>query len=91
MLSPGARLIPIVLLALWRLGAVHVPLFTAFAGPSIALRVKAAKASLIVTDPATIRRLTEHGFGTLCRRIRDIYLGSYHALGNNAMMYAGWM
>jgi acetyl-CoA synthetase len=50
-LMAKTRQLPIVLLALWRLGAVHVPLFTAFAGPSIALRVKAAKASLIVTDP----------------------------------------
>lgn len=43
--------LPVVLLALWRLGAVHVPLFTAFAGPAIATRVHAARASLIIADP----------------------------------------
>ena len=41
---------PVVALALWRLGAVYVPLFTAFAGPSIALRVHAAQAALVVAD-----------------------------------------
>lgn len=50
-LMAKTRQLPIVLLALWRLGAVHVPLFTAFAGPSIALRVNAAHASLVITDP----------------------------------------
>ncbi|MCA1307396.1 AMP-binding protein [Microbacterium esteraromaticum] len=43
--------LPIVLLAIWRLGAVHVPLFTAFAGPAIATRVNGARAALIVVDP----------------------------------------
>lgn len=50
-LMTKTRQLPIVLLALLRLGAVHVPLFTAFAGPAIAMRVHAARASLIVTDP----------------------------------------
>ncbi|MBS0506334.1 MAG: AMP-binding protein [Proteobacteria bacterium] len=50
-LMAKTRQLPIVLLALWRLGAVHVPLFTAFAGPAIAMRVQAAQASLIVSDP----------------------------------------
>lgn len=42
--------LPVVLLALWRLGAVHVPLFTAFAGPAIAQRVRGAAAVLVVAD-----------------------------------------
>ena len=42
--------LPIVLVALWRLGAIEVPLFTAFAGPAIAVRVNGAEASLIVAD-----------------------------------------
>jgi acetyl-CoA synthetase len=50
-LMAKTRQLPIVLLALWRLGAIHVPLFTAFAGPSIALRLNAAHASLVITDP----------------------------------------
>ncbi len=50
-LMAKTRQLPIVLLALWRLGAVQVPLFTAFAGPAIALRVNAAVAKLVVADP----------------------------------------
>lgn len=50
-LMAKARQLPIVLLALWRLGAVQVPLFTAFAGPAIAMRVNSAHARLIVADP----------------------------------------
>lgn len=45
-----SRQLPIVLLALWRLGAVHVPLFTAFAGEAIAMRLKSADARLIIAD-----------------------------------------
>jgi acetyl-CoA synthetase len=41
----------VTLLALWRLGAVHVPLFTAFADGAIRLRVESAGARLIVTEP----------------------------------------
>ncbi|PXY33503.1 AMP-binding protein [Prauserella endophytica] len=39
------------LLAIWRLGAVHVPLFTAFAPPAIALRTAASGARFVVADP----------------------------------------
>lgn len=42
--------LPVVAMALWRLGAVYVPLFTAFAGPAIKMRVHAAGARLIVAD-----------------------------------------
>ena len=49
LMAKGQQL-PVVALALWRLGAVYVPLFTAFAAPSIALRVNAAQAGLVVAD-----------------------------------------
>jgi acetyl-CoA synthetase len=49
-LMEKTRQLPIVLVALWRLGAVEVPLFTAFAGPAIAVRVNGAEAALIVAD-----------------------------------------
>ncbi|MCC3289927.1 AMP-binding protein [Arthrobacter sp. zg-Y1110] len=39
-----------VLLGLWRLGAVHVPLFTAFATPAISVRLSASGARLVVAD-----------------------------------------
>lgn len=39
-----------MLVAIWRLGAVHVPLFTAFAPPAIALRLKGSGAKVVVCD-----------------------------------------
>lgn len=42
----------VTLMALWRLGAVHVPLFTAFAPPAIALRLEASGTRLVVCDAA---------------------------------------
>ncbi|MET0338591.1 MAG: AMP-binding protein, partial [Caulobacter sp.] len=42
----------VTLLAIWRLGAVHVPLFTAFAPPAIEFRLKAANCKLVVCDAA---------------------------------------
>ena len=40
----------VMLLAIWRRGAVHVPLFTAFAWPAIELRLNASGAKVIITD-----------------------------------------
>jgi acetyl-CoA synthetase len=40
----------VALLGIWRLGAAHVPLFTAFAPPAIEMRVGAAGACVVVTD-----------------------------------------
>ncbi|MCY9783349.1 AMP-binding protein [Nocardiopsis sp. EMB25] len=40
----------VALLGIWRRGAVHVPLFTAFAPPAIALRMAASAARVIVVD-----------------------------------------
>ncbi|MER7927251.1 AMP-binding protein [Streptomyces sp. NPDC096057] len=40
-----------VILAIWRLGAVYVPLFTAFAPQAIALRLEGAGAHIVVVDP----------------------------------------
>ena len=42
----------ITLMAIWRVGAVHVPLFTAFAPPAIALRLNASGCRLVVCDSA---------------------------------------
>jgi acetyl-CoA synthetase len=42
----------ITLLAIWRLGAVHVPLFTAFAPSAIALRLLGSEAKIVVCDEA---------------------------------------
>lgn len=40
----------VALLALWRRGAVHVPLFTAFATGAIAMRVEGSGATRVITD-----------------------------------------
>ena len=40
----------ITLLAIWRVGAVHVPLFTAFSTPAITLRVNGSKSKIIFCD-----------------------------------------
>jgi acetyl-CoA synthetase len=38
------------LMAIWRLGAVHVPLFTAFAPPAITMRLSASRAVAVICD-----------------------------------------
>jgi acetyl-CoA synthetase len=47
----------VTLMAIWRLGAVHVPLFTAFATPAIAYRLLGSGAKLVVCDPAQQAKL----------------------------------
>ncbi|MBT2271631.1 AMP-binding protein, partial [Rhodococcus qingshengii] len=47
----------VVLLALWRLGAVHVPLFTAFAKGAIELRVEGSRAELVITETTQLHKL----------------------------------
>ncbi|MDP9101063.1 MAG: AMP-binding protein [Actinomycetota bacterium] len=42
--------LPVALLGIWRLGAVHIPLFTAFAPPAIALRLNASDAKVVIVD-----------------------------------------
>ena len=58
--SPGDRVATLmgkstdlvtVILAIWRLGAVYVPLFTAFAPQAIALRLEGSGAHVVVVDP----------------------------------------
>ncbi|WP_040518489.1 AMP-binding protein [Gordonia neofelifaecis] len=44
------RALVVTLLGLWRLGAVHVPLFTAFATGAIELRTEGSGATMVVTD-----------------------------------------
>ena len=47
----------VTVLGLWRAGAVHVPLFTAFAPPAIALRLDGADAKVVVCDPGQRSKL----------------------------------
>lgn len=49
-LLPRSPELVIAVLAIWRLGAVHVPLFTAFGPDAVTYRVNHAAASAFVTD-----------------------------------------
>ncbi|HTZ69520.1 MAG TPA: AMP-binding protein [Acetobacteraceae bacterium] len=48
----------VTLMAIWRLGAVHVPLFTAFAAPAVAQRLRASAAVMIICDGAQRCKVT---------------------------------
>lgn len=47
----------VTLLAIWRVGAVHVPLFTAFAAPAVEMRIAASRTKLVVCDPDQLGKL----------------------------------
>jgi acetyl-CoA synthetase len=47
----------VTLMGIWRLGAVHVPLFTAFARPAIAYRLLGSHAKVVVCDPSQRAKL----------------------------------
>ena len=51
----------VALLGIWRLGAVHVPLFTAFAPPAIALRLAGSGAKAIICDASQFAKLAASG------------------------------
>lgn len=57
LMGKSAELV-VALLGIWRRGAVHVPLFTAFATPAIALRLQASGAKVVVTDADQRAKLT---------------------------------
>jgi acetyl-CoA synthetase len=49
----------VAVLGIWRAGAVHVPLFTAFAAPAIAMRLSGSNAVAVVTDETQRPKLSE--------------------------------
>ncbi|MFE3541360.1 AMP-binding protein [Nocardia sp. NPDC059177] len=49
----------VALLGIWRRGAVHVPLFTAFAAPAIDFRLDASRAKVVVADADQAAKLGE--------------------------------
>ena len=57
LMGKSAELV-VALLGIWRRGAVHVPLFTAFAPPAIALRLQAGEVKVVVTDADQRAKLT---------------------------------
>ncbi|NLU81509.1 AMP-binding protein [Rhodococcus sp. HNM0569] len=56
LMGKSAELV-IALLGIWRRGAVHVPLFTAFAPAAIALRLTASDAKAVVVDAGQLAKL----------------------------------
>ncbi len=57
------------LVGIWRLGAAHVPLFTAFAPPAIAMRLEGSAAKVVVTDTGQRSKLDEtSGLGAVPSR-----------------------
>lgn len=48
----------VALLAIARLGATYIPLFTAFAAPAIEMRLTAGKARVVITEPSQADKLT---------------------------------
>lgn len=61
LMGKGEELV-ITLMAVWRLGAVHVPLFTAFAPAAIATRLISSRTKLVVCDAGQRTKLdpSEH-------------------------------
>lgn len=85
-----------VLLGIWRRGAVHVPLFTAFAPPAIELRLQSSGTKVVVVDSSQ-REKVDH-VGAACRVVTtgehdgDVTLGELletHAAGIPAETLAG--
>jgi acetyl-CoA synthetase len=60
LMGKSAELV-VALLGIWRRGAVHVPLFTAFAPPAIAMRLTASAARVVVTDADQAAKLSSTG------------------------------
>ena len=58
-LLPKTPELLITTLALWRLGAVYVPLFTAFGPQAIAYRVANSAARVVVTDPTNRAKIDQ--------------------------------
>ncbi|MGW6377780.1 AMP-binding protein [Rhodococcus sp. NPDC055112] len=56
LMGKSAELV-IALLGIWRRGAVHVPLFTAFASPAIAFRLASSGAKFVVSDQNQLAKL----------------------------------
>ncbi len=63
-LLPKGLPLTLTALAAWRLGAVYVPLFTAFGNEAVGYRLSDSEARVVVTDPAN-RHKVQGGAGAL--------------------------
>ncbi|WP_068276981.1 AMP-binding protein [Aldersonia kunmingensis] len=57
LMGKSAELV-VALLGIWRRGAVHVPLFTAFAPPAISFRLSASQTKVVIADADQLSKLT---------------------------------
>ncbi|CUR56707.1 Acyl-coenzyme A synthetase / AMP-(Fatty) acid ligase [metagenome] len=69
LMSKGSDL-PAVLLGVWRLGAVYVPLFTAFAAETVHGRLVDAEVSAVVTDTGQRAKIREGSWRVLRANVR---------------------
>ena len=72
----------ITLLAIWRIGAVHVPLFTAFSTPAITLRVIGSNSKIIFCDQKQQTKLKPSNEFTLHSKLEVITTASFEQTPN---------
>lgn len=53
-------------MGIWRLGAVHVPLFTAFAQPAVDARLVASRAKVVIVDPDQRQKVDDRSGSLIC-------------------------
>jgi len=58
LLPKNPAILPAIL-GVWKLGAVYVPLFTAFATPAVAYRLRQSEASVVITDETNLPKVRE--------------------------------
>ncbi|QNG19184.1 AMP-binding protein [Rhodococcus triatomae] len=76
----------VALLGIWRRGAVHVPLFTAFAPPAISFRLEASATKVVVVD-ADQRHKLAPGDDMPARRPWQVLVAG--ALADDALSFEG--
>lgn len=98
--EPGSRVaslmgksadLPAVMLAIWRLGAVYVPLFTAFASAAVSDRLTRAEAVVVITDSAQRHKVPAGEWVTIVVGEREVSGGalSLEDLVDSAQPYDG--
>lgn len=65
-LLPKSPELLVATLGIWRLGAVHLPLFTAFGPQAIAYRTENSETGIVVTDTANRAKLAGMAMRVLC-------------------------
>jgi acetyl-CoA synthetase len=77
-LLPRSPELLVALLGIWRVGAVEVPLFTAFGPDAVSYRLNRGRAAALVTDSENRNKLEDGA----CPRIQSVFCVSSHESGN---------